>query len=287
MSTPKTLTIEDQLRSHAKWVGIEVDLKSKSPQLYPDLRTTACDYCLAHYSDPCNNQCVLNKPDLCQRGCGKAFNTVEDYYKRNIGPQSEALAGATAIHKAIERDIIATVQQQPRAMSLEEMRDVVAEDLKITNLFYVCSADVIMSGCTPDIALGALLATKALHGHVTVPQVCGPSAVEAPLKEKIAELETEIERLQKKLIVTTTREEMGFGISNAIDEIERLRAEVAEWKHRVIGGTCRILSEGDKCNCALCIRDAEIEKLRTTEVDRIAEQLARANKRVADLVDRY
>jgi hypothetical protein len=39
-------------------------------------------------------------------------------------------------------------------------------------------------------------------------------------------------------------------------EIERLKEAV-----RVRGG-CRLLSDGDKCNCGLCVRDNEIERLR-------------------------
>ena len=52
-------------------------------------------------------------------------------------------------------------------------------------------------------------------------------------------------------------------LDEAKAEIERLREENAEWKHRAIGGTCRILSKGDGCSCSLCARDREIERLRT------------------------
>jgi hypothetical protein len=39
-------------------------------------------------------------------------------------------------------------------------------------------------------------------------------------------------------------------------EIERLKEAI-----RVRGG-CRMLSDGDKCDCGLCVRDNEIERLR-------------------------
>ena len=103
---------------------------------------------------------------------------------------------------------------------------------------------------------------------------------------------------------------MGMDLSGAItncdcsrcldrleDEVKRLRAEIAEWKHRAIGGQCRILSEGDKCDCSLCVRDAELERLRelcgsaahwltlppTTNSDRdIAINLSRKLKEAAE-----
>lgn len=40
------------------------------------------------------------------------------------------------------------------------------------------------------------------------------------------------------------------------------QAERDEWKHRAIGGTCKILSIGDKCECSLCLRDKGIMKLK-------------------------
>lgn len=44
-------------------------------------------------------------------------------------------------------------------------------------------------------------------------------------------------------------------------EIKQLRIELAEWKHRTVGGTCQVLSKGDACDCSLCKRDAEIKRL--------------------------
>jgi hypothetical protein len=52
-------------------------------------------------------------------------------------------------------------------------------------------------------------------------------------------------------------------------EAERLQAEIAEWKHRAVGGTCRILSDPD-CDCSLCKRDKEIERLRV-ELDKFPQ----------------
>jgi len=75
------------------------------------------------------------------------------------------------------------------------------------------------------------------------------------------------------------------------DRIDELKAEVAEWRHRAIGGTCRILSNPD-CNCSLCRRDREVERLQAqlateraerkgvidsalvAEIERLHEQLA-------------
>ena len=47
----------------------------------------------------------------------------------------------------------------------------------------------------------------------------------------------------------------------ALAEIDRLRIEVSEWKHRAVGGTCRMLFKGDACDCSLCRRDEAIAKL--------------------------
>ena len=44
-------------------------------------------------------------------------------------------------------------------------------------------------------------------------------------------------------------------------KVMQLEDEVAEWKHRAIGGTCKILSQGSNCDCALCKRDKEIQRL--------------------------
>ncbi|HUW30219.1 MAG TPA: hypothetical protein VM223_01265 [Planctomycetota bacterium] len=43
--------------------------------------------------------------------------------------------------------------------------------------------------------------------------------------------------------------------------IAELEAKVAEWQQRAVGGLCRMLSVQD-CNCSLCQRDREIERLR-------------------------
>ena len=43
-------------------------------------------------------------------------------------------------------------------------------------------------------------------------------------------------------------------------ELDYLRTQVSEWKHRAIGGTCRTLSDPD-CDCSLCKRDAQIARL--------------------------
>lgn len=43
----------------------------------------------------------------------------------------------------------------------------------------------------------------------------------------------------------------------AKDEIERLQDAL-----RAVSGGCRMLSEGDKCDCGLCKRDREIHRLR-------------------------
>lgn len=44
--------------------------------------------------------------------------------------------------------------------------------------------------------------------------------------------------------------------------LRQLIKELAEWKHRAIGGTCRILSVGEACDCSLCQRDIEIAALK-------------------------
>ena len=67
------------------------------------------------------------------------------------------------------------------------------------------------------------------------------------------------------------------------NEVGRLRAEAAEWEHRAIGGQCKILSE-DKCDCSLCVRDAEIERLRA-ENRTLVIQKALAEERVDELLD--
>ena len=40
-----------------------------------------------------------------------------------------------------------------------------------------------------------------------------------------------------------------------------------EIEQRTRGGLCRMYSEGDACDCALCRRDAEIERLRAENAD--------------------
>ena len=57
----------------------------------------------------------------------------------------------------------------------------------------------------------------------------------------------------------------------AIAEIERLKEAI-----RVRGG-CRLLSEGEACDCGLCKRDNEIERL-TTENGRLRMELASGDK---------
>lgn len=66
-----------------------------------------------------------------------------------------------------------------------------------------------------------------------------------------------------KPIMLWTHEEL-------IAEVERLQAEINEWRHRAVGGTCRILSKGDECDCSLCVRDAEIERLRASNSELVA-----------------
>jgi len=47
-------------------------------------------------------------------------------------------------------------------------------------------------------------------------------------------------------------------IDRLCKENEQLKQEVLEWKQRVFGGMCRMLSDPN-CTCSLCIRDGEIE----------------------------
>ncbi len=54
-------------------------------------------------------------------------------------------------------------------------------------------------------------------------------------------------------------------------------AERDEWKHRAIGGTCKVLSLGDKCTCSLCVRDNKIVELEA--------RLAEAEKIVGEVKD--
>lgn len=44
-------------------------------------------------------------------------------------------------------------------------------------------------------------------------------------------------------------------------ELAAAQAEISEWKHRAVGGTCRALSEGSECQCSLCARDRHIAEL--------------------------
>ena len=75
--------------------------------------------------------------------------------------------------------------------------------------------------------------------------------------------------------------------------IVKLEAEVAEWKHRAVGGTCRILSKDEECDCSICQRDRKINKLKgqvnrlsticTLKVGcikRLKDELFIANKRI-------
>ena len=67
----------------------------------------------------------------------------------------------------------------------------------------------------------------------------------------------QLEALRDGPAITDLRSQLAA----AREECERLKTELAEWKHRAVGGTCRILSD-PKCDCSLCKRDAENERLK-------------------------
>jgi len=63
------------------------------------------------------------------------------------------------------------------------------------------------------------------------------------------------------------------------EKIEQLKEAI-----RVRGG-CRMLSDGDKCDCGLCTRDNEIEQLQQDKAD-LLEQLKDARKEISLLRDK-
>lgn len=78
---------------------------------------------------------------------------------------------------------------------------------------------------------------------------------------------TEIKRLRSEAL----------SLSALRDKFDAMENELADWKHRAVGGTCRILSDPE-CDCSLCRRDKEIERLRIANhelrgmVDTICDQ---------------
>ena len=83
---------------------------------------------------------------------------------------------------------------------------------------------------------------------------------------------------------TATRDTLFRERDEMQDQIAALKAELAEWKHRAIGGTCRILSD-ENCDCSLCLRDAKLKALREQLAE--AAEEAEAWRGLPALVEKY
>jgi hypothetical protein len=51
-------------------------------------------------------------------------------------------------------------------------------------------------------------------------------------------------------------------VAGLLEQIKIQEIEIDEWKHRAVGGTCRILSPGSACQCPLCSRDQKLNLLK-------------------------
>lgn len=88
----------------------------------------------------------------------------------------------------------------------------------------------------------------------------------------IRELRSENESLDRRLawVDADSRQFQG--------RIEQLEKELADWKCRVVGhvdGACKIVSQGDECDCPLCSRDKRIDELeqQLTEAENRADEI--------------
>jgi len=83
----------------------------------------------------------------------------------------------------------------------------------------------------------------------------------------VERLERELQAARGQRFIVT-----GLMINKLEQERDEARRQAEEWKHRAIGGTCRILSEGDACDCAICRRDKEIAELSKQAAEAAARQ---------------
>jgi DNA repair exonuclease SbcCD ATPase subunit len=97
------------------------------------------------------------------------------------------------------------------------------------------------------------------------------------LKNILAASRTETDNYVSRQTLIEAVEQMEAGLSwmRTCDELTaecmQHKAEIQQLKEAVrVRGGCRMLSDGDKCNCGLCKRDNEIQRL--TESERRSEQ---------------
>ena len=74
--------------------------------------------------------------------------------------------------------------------------------------------------------------------------------------KKIQSLQSQLEQYKAWYLESKLRYNNLDGHNlNLQSQLAGANKKIEEWKHRAIGGTCKILSLGEKCNCSLCFRD--------------------------------
>jgi len=103
---------------------------------------------------------------------------------------------------------------------------------------------------------------------------------------------TETDNYVSRETLTEAVEQIEAGLSwmRTCDELTadcmRHKAEIQQLKEAVrVRGGCRMLSDGDNCDCGLCVRDNEIAQLQQDKDD-LLEQLKDARREISLLRDK-